>query len=153
MRAPDPRLLGFLKPYSPQIAKLALGLRAMLLEEAPDAIESIYDAYNAVAIGFSFTGRLKDSFCHIATYERHVNLGFNRGATLADPEKILVGTGKAVRHIGFARESDLARPFLKRYIRAAIAQVGGPPAKPAEGEKSVVRGNYPTKRRPRAAGR
>src|SRR6202034_648073 len=113
-------------------------LREIVLEEAPDAIESIYDAYSAVSIGFSFTGRLKDTFCHIATYARHVNLGFNRGASLADPQKILEGTGKSVRHIKIAGESDLASRFLPQYIRAAIAQVGDPPEKPAPGAKSVV---------------
>jgi hypothetical protein len=148
-RPPDPRLLGFLAAYDRPVAELAFALREMLLEAAPDAIESIYDAYSAVAIGFSFTGRLKDTFCHIATYAHHVNLGFNRGATLSDPQKVLEGTGKSVRHIKIAHESDLAAPFLAHYIREAIAQVGGPPEKLADGAKSVVRGNYPTKRRPK----
>ena len=121
----------------------------MLLEEAPEAIESIYDAYSAVAIGFSFTGKLKDSFCHIATYAHHVNLGFNRVTTLPDPHKALVGTGKSVRHIRIARESDLELPFLRSYIRTAIEQVGGPGEAVAGGAKSVVRGNYPKKRRPK----
>jgi hypothetical protein len=121
----------------------------MVLEAAPDAMESIYDAYSAVAIGFSFTGRLKDTYCHIATYSRHVNLGFNRGATLADPQKVLQGTGKAVRHIKIAQLRDLAAPFIARYIREAIAQVGGAPEKGSgAAAKSVVRGNYPKKRRP-----
>jgi hypothetical protein len=147
-RPPDPRLLGFLAVYDRHIAELALALREMVLEAAPEAIESIYDAYNAVAIGFSFTGRLKDGFCHIATYAHHVNLGFNRGASLPDPQEVLEGTGKAIRHIKMARQSDLAAPFLPRYLQAAIAQVGGPPEKALHGAKSVVRGNYPKKRRP-----
>jgi hypothetical protein len=148
-RPPDPRLLGFLAVYDRNIAELALALREMVLESAPEAIESIYDAYSAVSIGFSFTGRLKDGFCHIATYTHHVNLGFNRGASLPDPEKILEGTGKMIRHIKIAREGDLAAPFLPRYLQAAIAQVAGPTEKASRGAKSVVRGNYPNKRRPR----
>ena len=95
-RPPDPRLLGFLSAYDRNVSEIALALRAMVLEEAPEAIESIYDAYSAVAIGFSFTGRLKDGFCHIATYTNHVNLGLNRGAPLPDPEKVLAGAGKSV---------------------------------------------------------
>jgi hypothetical protein len=147
-RPPDPRLLGFLVAYDRQIAELALALRGMVLEAAPEAIEAIYDAYNAVAIGYSFTGRLKDSFCHIAAYPHHVNLGFNRGSTLADPEGVLAGTGKSIRHIRIASPGDLAASFLSRYIEAAIAQVGGRPENPSSSAKSVVRGNYPTKRRP-----
>lgn len=137
-------------PYDRSIAELMLGLRALVLTEAPDAIEAIYDAYSAVAVGYSFTGRFSDSFVHIATYTKHVNLGFNRGALLADPHKVLAGTGKAIRHIKIASPGDLERPFLTEYIRAAIAQV--PAAQPdAKSKKSVVRGNYPVKRRPARA--
>ncbi len=74
-------------------------------------------------------GRLKDSFCHVATYARHVNLGFNRGAGLPDPQRVLQGTGKSIRHIRITQEGDLAAPYLTRYIEAAIAQVGGQPEK------------------------
>ncbi len=54
-RPPDPRLLGFLAVYDRHISELALALRAMVLDAAPDAVEAIYDAYSAVAMGFSFT--------------------------------------------------------------------------------------------------
>jgi hypothetical protein len=149
VRAPDPRLLEFLSAYDRHISELALMVREVVLEEAPEAVESIYDAYSAVAIGFSFTGRLKDGFCHVATYSGYVNLGFNRGVLIADPHKVLVGTGKWTRHIRIAAESDLRRPFLRRYIQDAIELVGGPKKAAAGVSKSVVRGNYPNKRRPK----
>jgi hypothetical protein len=148
VRPPDPRLVGFLSAYERRISDLALALRKILLEEAPESIESIYDAYNAVAIGFSFTGRLKDSFCHIAAYSNHVNLGFNRGASLADSQGILVGAGKSVRHIRIESESDLKHPSLRDYVRAAIRQVAGPGKAAPGGAKSIVKGNYRKKRRP-----
>ena len=56
-RQPDRRLLNYLAPYDPQIANLALTLREIVLEEAPEAIESFVNGY-AVAIGFSFSGNL-----------------------------------------------------------------------------------------------
>ena len=149
MREPDPRLLTFLAAYDRAISELALALREIVLDEAPDAVESIYDAYNAVAIGFSFTGRLKDGFCHIATYSGHVNLGLNRGSILPDPHHVLEGTGKMVRHIRIGRQSDLERPWLREYIRGAIEQVGRPESGPAPAKKVEVRGNYPNKRRPK----
>ena len=81
IRAPDRQLLSYLASYDPHISDLTLALREVVLEEAPDAIESVIKSY-AVAIGFSFTGKpLKDGFCHIVTYSTHVNLGFNRRAT------------------------------------------------------------------------
>src|SRR5579863_1526436 len=123
VRPPNPRLLEYLGPYHRTVSDLVLALRAIVLEEAPEARELLSKGY-AVAIGFSFTGRLKDCFCHIATYAQHVNLGFNRGTSLADPKKILAGTGKAIRHIRISNQSDLHLPHIRRFIRAAIEQAG-----------------------------
>jgi hypothetical protein len=126
-RLPDPQLLSYLAPYDPHVSDLTLALRDVVLEEAPDAIESIVKGY-AVTIGFSFTGKpLKDGFCHVVTYLDHVNLGFNRGAMLPDPNGVLQGTGKLIRHVTMRDQTELDRPFVRRYLQAAIEQVGGPP--------------------------
>ena len=122
-RPPVRQLVAYLAPYDPHISGLTLALRDLVLEEAPEAIESVFKSY-AVGIGFSFTGKpIKDGFCHIATYSSHVNLGFNRGAQLADPQRILVGTGKSIRHITFRDQEGLERPFVRRFVRAAVEQV------------------------------
>ena len=124
-KLPDRRLLSYLAPYDPHVADLTLALRDLVLEEAPDAIESLSKGY-ALGIGFSFTGKpLKDGFCHIVTYPSHVNLGFNRGALLPDPHGVLEGSGKSIRHITIRSQGELDRPFLRRYLRAAIEQIGG----------------------------
>src|SRR3954451_6540197 len=120
-RPPDPGLLDFLTAYDPHISDLALALRAVILEEAPDASESIYQVYT-VAIWFGFSGKMKDMFCYIATNAKHVNLGFPRGTSLPDPNRVLEGDGKTMRHIKFASLRDLERPFVRRYIQAAISQ-------------------------------
>ena len=125
-RPPDPQLLGFLKAYDRHISDLALALREIVLEEAPDASESVYQVYT-VAIWFGFSGKMKDMFCYIATSANHVNLGFPRGTSLADPNRVLEGDGKAMRHIKFASLGDVERPFVRRYIQAAMelaAQAG-----------------------------
>lgn len=137
-RPPARQLLSYLAPYSPHVSNLTLALRDVVLEEAPQAIESISKGY-ALAVGYSFTGKpLKDGFCHIVTYSTHVNLGFNRGALLPDPNGILVGKGKSIRHITIRNESELERPFVRRYLRAAIDQIGGPPP-PAVGPSPALK--------------
>jgi hypothetical protein len=125
-RQPDRQLLNYLAPYDPRIANLALALREIVLEEAPEAIESLVNGY-AVAIGFSFTGKpLKDGFCHVVIYKNCVNLGFNRGALLADPDGVLEGSGKLIRHLRVHNHDELDRPIMRRLVRAAIEQVSGP---------------------------
>jgi hypothetical protein len=119
-RPPDRRLLNYLAPYDAHVASLALALREVVLEEAPEAIESLVNGY-AVAIGFSFTGKpMKDGFCHVVTYRNCVNLGFNRGTLLADAEGILEGSGKLIRHLRINNHDDLDRPLVRRFLRAAI---------------------------------
>jgi hypothetical protein len=126
-RPPDRKLLSYLATYDPHVSNLTLALRDVVLEEAPEAIESIVKGY-ALAIGFSFTGKpLKDGFCHVVTYSSHVNLGFNRGAHLPDPSRVLAGKGKSIRHITIRNQSELDRPCIRRYLQAAIEQVGDPP--------------------------
>lgn len=126
VRPPDPVLLSYLAPYPPHVSHLTLALREIVLDEAPAALESLAKGY-AVAIGFSFTGKpLKDGFCHIATYATHVNLGFNRGALLPDPNRVLAGSGKLIRHIQIRTPDDLNLPYLRRCLQAAIEQAPRP---------------------------
>ncbi len=122
-RPPDPRLLGFLEAYDRSIADLALRLREIILDEVPGASESVYQVYT-VAVWFGFSGKMKDMFCYIATNARHINLGFPRGSTLPDPNHVLEGDGKTMRHLKFASRRDLERPFVRRYIQASIEQLG-----------------------------
>lgn len=134
-RPPDRRLLGYLAAYDPHVCDLTLALRELVLE-APAAIESIVESY-AVAIGFSFTGKLlKDGFCHIVTYASHVNLGFNRGALLPDPNGILMGKGKSIRHMTIRNHRELENPVVRRYLQAAIEQVNATPIKVNSGKNS-----------------
>ena len=144
---PPKELLGFLRPYTRPIRALALSLRELVIDELAPCHENIYDAYNAVALGYGSTEHLKDGICHIAVYARHVNLGFNHGATLADPRKILRGSGKHIRHITLKDSDDLKRPELREYLRRASNQAGQAGSRSAE-VISVVKGNYPVKRRP-----
>ena len=125
MRPPDPQLIGFLEAYDRHISDIVLALREVILDEAPDASESVYQVYT-VAIWFGFSGKMKDMFCYITTSSRHINLGFPRGASLPDPSRVLEGEGHAMRHVKFREPRDLERPFVRRYIRAAVEQIAAP---------------------------
>jgi hypothetical protein len=151
VRKPIPDLLQFLSPYDPTIQKLALEVRAYLLTIESRATETIYDAYNAVAIGYSFTGRLKESYCHVAVYPKHVNLGFNRGADLDDPQKFLQGKGSQVRHVTIHDKSGLAGAYLKGLVRVAIVNaraLGVAGGIPEIEPQSIVKAIYKNRRRP-----
>jgi len=144
-RPPHPQLLGFLQAYDRHISDLVLALRDVILEEAPDASESIYQVYT-VAIWFGFSGKMKDMFCYLATNAAHVNLGFPRGASLPDPNRVLEGEGKTMRHIKFRSLRDVERPLVRRYLRTAIEQASS--AGTIGTGKSVVKSARSTARKP-----
>ncbi|HEY2015785.1 MAG TPA: DUF1801 domain-containing protein [Bryobacteraceae bacterium] len=148
---PAPEYLEFLSPYPAGVVELALATRSLVLEEAPGSIELLYDAYNAVAAGYSFTGRPSEAFIHIAVYAKWVNLGFHRGSELDDPHSLLQGSGRWVRHIRIAEPRHLDQPHIRAFVRAAIARAKRPGpqvAKSPDPGQSAVRAIYPKRRRP-----
>src|SRR5262249_28761746 len=118
-RPPSDQLLDFLAPYDLKVGELALRLREFVFNQAPEANEKLFRSY-AVSLSYSLTNRWTDGFCHIVVYRNHVNLGFNKGAQLPDPNGLLEGTGKMIRHLRITSADDLKKSFLLRFIRSAI---------------------------------
>jgi Domain of unknown function (DU1801) len=152
---PPKELIKFLRPYDPSVRELALGLRELVLQEMAPCYENIYDAYSAVAIGYGTSDRLSDGIFHLAVYSKHVNLGFNDGATIDDPKGILQGRGNKIRHITIRSLDDLKRPEIRSYIRRARKEALTDARKLSEsgvhkprGVVSIVKAIYPKKRRP-----
>lgn len=152
---PPAALKKFLKPYDREVQYLAFELRRLVLEELGPCYENIYDAYSAVAIGYGTSERLSDGIFHIAVYSKHVNLGFNDGATLDDPKGILQGSGNRIRHVTIKSPDDLKRREIRSYIRRARKQafaegrkLGEPLPRKPDGVVSTVKAVYPKKRRP-----
>jgi hypothetical protein len=123
MRKPTPQLLDLLADCSPEVRRLALALRELVLTEAPEAEELLYSVYAEVIV-FKLPGRKRGAFCNIASYSHHVNLVFYYGAALSDPHRVLQGSGKKMRHIRFDSPNDLRHQYLRNYIRSAIELVG-----------------------------
>jgi hypothetical protein len=106
----------FLSPYSPDVRRIALTLRQLVLELVPGAIEQIDPPAKMLAYGFART--YKDTVCTIMPQKTYVNLGFPRGADMTDTSGLLIGTGKRARHI---RIHDLALVGLPA-VRDMIAK-------------------------------
>jgi hypothetical protein len=122
MTAPPPpseELIRLPSQFDLKVGELALGLREIVLEEAPAAIEKLVRVY-ALVFWYSLTGRMSDAFCQVVVYTKGVNLMFNRGAELEDPAGVLVGEGKIIRHIKVRAPADLKNPHLRKFIRAAL---------------------------------
>lgn len=125
MRPPDPDYLKLLLTYGKRIQELALAARMLVLEEAPDSSEFVYELYT-IANHFTFTERPSDAFVFTTTHANWVNLGFNFGSLLPDPDCLLRGEGKWIRHFRIVQPADLLRPGVRELVRSAIAQAERP---------------------------
>lgn len=116
----NPQLHVFLKPYSASIQKLTIELRNYITDLVPNANELIWDNYNALAMAYSKSEKLKDAFCHIAVYSKHVNFGFNRGTELTKIGLDLEGKGKLIRHLSVTDFQSFPQSTLEPMIWEAI---------------------------------
>jgi hypothetical protein len=57
--------------------------------------------------------------CGFMTGKEHVTFIFLRGAALPDPDGLLEGTGKSVRHVKVRSVKDVKRPALEKLILEA----------------------------------
>ncbi len=104
-----------------EVVKIALSARKAVLKTAGKCSELIYETY-CVSNAFTFTGKQGQGFIHIATYAEHVNLGFDRGTELEDPDGKLKGTGKLIRHIRLNSIADVRDDSVIQLIAQAVSQ-------------------------------
>src|ERR1043166_3177475 len=102
---PSEELIRMLSDFELSVGELALVLREMVLKEVPDAIEKLFRVY-ALVFSYSLSGKMSEAFCQVVIYPKGVNLMFNRGAELDDPDGVLVGEGKIIRHIKVRKPAD-----------------------------------------------
>jgi hypothetical protein len=58
-------------------------------------------------------------FCYLWSTKAYATLGFQKGAALDDPEGLLEGTGKDMRHIKFTRSRSPNDPSLLPLLKQA----------------------------------
>jgi hypothetical protein len=86
----------------------------------------VYDTQNSLVISYSPTESGPDGVCGIALYPRCVNLFFNtQGGLLSksDPNKLLQGGGKTVRHVVLNSVADFDRAEIEVLMAAALKLV------------------------------
>lgn len=115
----EPAIQAFLASYPPEVRDLALELRALVFDVIPNALEQV-DVPNKI-IGYGFSRKKADIICVIAPYTSHVILMFGKGTELRDPEGLLKGTEKHVRHVKITGASDIEAPALRTLLETAVA--------------------------------
>lgn len=146
---PTKQLAGFIAKYDPAVQKPARACLAALRKRLPTAHQLVYDNYQFLAIGFSATERASDCLVSLAISPKGVALSFYYGASLPDPDGVLLGSGNQNRFVRLAGPATLALPTVEALLRAAIAQAKAP--LPVTGRGRTVIKSVSAKQRPRRA--
>ena len=108
----------FLRSSPPPVRGIALALRALVLEAAPQAEEGVYKGWRIV--GYSHNGM----FCYIGPLKDGVALGFHQGIFLDDPEGLLRGSGKSMRRVIVQDPEDIRAGYFKGLVQQALDRQG-----------------------------
>ena len=118
--SPQKRLDSFLDKYTDKVATTARACLKTMRARLPGATQIVYDNYNALAIGFGPSEKASEAIFSIVLYPKYVTLFFLQGVNLTDPEKLLQGDGKIVRHIRLEQANDLNKPAIKQLMKTAL---------------------------------
>ena len=97
------------------VQQVFTALRALVREVMPDAVEQLDLPDRVLAFGFGPPGgvRMSGFAVGLIPHTSHVNVQLADGALLPDPEGIVEGTGKRIRHVKCRSLEDVARPALR----------------------------------------
>ena len=149
MASASSQVASFIAKFDPANAKLIRACRTVMRKRLPTANELVYDNYNFLAIGYGASERASDCVVSLACGSNGVALSFYYGATLPDPDGILLGSGNQNRFVRLPTASTLTDPTVERLLRAALAQAKTP--MPATGRGRTIVKSISAKQRPRRA--
>jgi len=112
----DPAVDAWLKEQAGELGAIARQWFEVMRKCGDEVRELVHDGCPVACLGDA-------PFGYVNVFRAHVNVGFFHGAGLADPGKLLQGSGKYMRHVklGPGRETDDGA--LSRLIEAAYADI------------------------------
>lgn len=112
----DPAVEFWLNHQQPDLGALARQWFQAIRGCGTDVREILHDGHPTACIADA-------GFAYVDTFTGHVNVGFFRGAELADPKRLLEGSGKLMRHVKLRPGVAIDAAALTGLIRAAHADM------------------------------
>ena len=112
----DPDVADLLADHSARVAAVARRVRAAVLHAQPQLEERVRRGWHSINYRDPDAGFV----CAIFPEADRVQLVFERGVELPDPEGLLTGSGKRVRTLLFASDADVDADVVARYVDLAV---------------------------------
>jgi len=81
-----------------------------------DVRELVHDGAPTACVGDA-------AFAYVNAFKAHVNVGFFQGAEMSDPEGLLEGDGRFMRHVKLRPGEDIDAEALRRLIDTAYVDI------------------------------
>ncbi|MBL8507432.1 MAG: DUF1801 domain-containing protein [Chitinimonas sp.] len=108
----DPAIEAWMQAHPGELGKIAQHWFALICACGDDVRELLHDGHPTACVGDA-------AFAYVNAFTAHVNVGFFRGAELADPGHLLEGTGKYMRHVKLRLGQQVDRRALLVLVETA----------------------------------
>jgi hypothetical protein len=112
----DPAVEHWMREHPGELGRIARHWFEVMRNCGEDVRELLHDGHPTACVGDA-------AFAYVNAFKAHVNVGFFLGANIADPEGLLQGTGKYMRHVKIRPEGDANTTALTNLIKAAYADM------------------------------
>lgn len=112
----DPAIDRWMREHSDELGAIACHWFNVMRKCGSDVQELLHDGCPTACVQDA-------AFAYVNAFKAHVNIGFFRGAEIADPEGLLEGTGKFMRHVKLKPGRGLDASVIKRLIDTAYADM------------------------------
>jgi hypothetical protein len=108
-----------LSEHTPELQAIERALRTTIRTAFPAAIEQVDFANKLIAFGRSI--KIRGLLFAIIAHKSHVNLQLADGAGLPDPQGLIEGTGKRIRHVKIRSVEAASSPAVVAIVEAQLA--------------------------------
>ena len=81
-----------------------------------DVREVLHDGHPTACVGDA-------AFAYVNAFKAHVNVGFFHGAEIADPDRLLEGTGRCMRHVKLRPDREVDGAALMKLVETAYTDI------------------------------
>jgi hypothetical protein len=114
----DRDIQAWMSEHSDELGAIAKYWFDVMRDCGDDVRELLHDGHPTACVADA-------AFAYVNAFRAHANVGFFRGAELPDPNGLLEGTGKLMRHVKLRPEGEVDAAALSKLINAAYTDMQG----------------------------
>jgi hypothetical protein len=114
----DPAIAMWMHAHSGELGVIAQDWFEVMRACGDDVRELLHDGHPTACVADA-------AFGYVNAFKAHVNVGFFRGAEIVDPEHLLEGSGKFMRHVKLRPGCGVNAAALKKLIETAYIDIKG----------------------------